>query len=72
MLKLGIMVSGGGTNLQAIIDKIDSGYLEGCSIATVVSSRQGAYAWSGPGNTTSPLYAYQRSASLRWKNTTKR
>lgn len=44
MLKLGIMVSGGGTNLQAIIDKIDSGYLEGCSIATVVSSRQGAYA----------------------------
>ena len=44
MLKLGIMVSGGGTNLQAIIDKIDSVYLEGCSIATVVSSRQGAYA----------------------------
>src|SRR5690554_3360496 len=44
MLKLGIMVSGGGTNLQAIIDRIDSGYLEGCSIATVVSSRQGAYA----------------------------
>ena len=43
-----IMVSGGGTNLQAIIDKIDSGYLEGCSIATVVSSRQGAYHWSGP------------------------
>ncbi|NMA34882.1 MAG: phosphoribosylglycinamide formyltransferase [Clostridiaceae bacterium] len=44
MLKLGIMVSGGGTNLQAIIDNIKSGYLEGCTIATVVSSRQGAYA----------------------------
>lgn len=44
MFKLGVMVSGGGTNLQAIIDKIKSGYLEGCSIATVVSSRKDAYA----------------------------
>lgn len=44
MLKLGIMVSGGGTNLQAIIDKIENGYLDGCSVAAVISSRQGAYA----------------------------
>lgn len=44
MLKLGILVSGGGTNLQAIIDKINSGYLSACTIATVVSSRAGAYA----------------------------
>jgi len=44
MLKLGVMVSGGGTNLQAIIDKINSGYLEGCQVAAVVSSRPGAYA----------------------------
>ncbi|NJD03645.1 MAG: phosphoribosylglycinamide formyltransferase [Ruminiclostridium sp.] len=44
MLKLGVMVSGGGTNLQAIIDKINSGYLEGCTVAAVVSSRPGAYA----------------------------
>jgi phosphoribosylglycinamide formyltransferase-1 len=44
MIKLGIMVSGGGTNLQAIIDKIKSGYLENCAIVTVVSSRPGAYA----------------------------
>jgi phosphoribosylglycinamide formyltransferase-1 len=44
MLRLGIMVSGGGTNLQAIIDKIKSGYLENCKIVTVVSSRPGAYA----------------------------
>ncbi len=43
MLKLGILVSGGGTNLQAIMDKIDSGYLE-CCIETVVSSREGVYA----------------------------
>lgn len=44
MLKLGIMVSGGGTNLQAIIDKIRGGYLAGCEIVSVVSSRPGAYA----------------------------
>ena len=27
MLRLGVLVSGGGTNLQAIIDKIECGYL---------------------------------------------
>lgn len=44
MLKLGILVSGGGTNLQAIIDRIETGRLKDCSIATVVSSRLGAFA----------------------------
>lgn len=44
MLKIGVLVSGGGTNLQAIIDKIGSGYLENCSIVTVVSSRAGVFA----------------------------
>lgn len=44
MLKLGILVSGGGTNLQAIIDKIHSGCLKNCCIETVVSSRPDAYA----------------------------
>jgi len=44
MLKLGIMVSGGGTNLQAIIDKIQSGYLDKCAIVTVVSSKPDVFA----------------------------
>ncbi|MDP4093637.1 MAG: phosphoribosylglycinamide formyltransferase [Bacillota bacterium] len=44
MLKIGILVSGGGTNLQAIIDKIENGYLKDCSIVTVVSSRPGVFA----------------------------
>lgn len=44
MLRLGILVSGGGTNLQAIIDKIECGYLAGCEIVTVVSGRKDAYA----------------------------
>ncbi|HOQ00367.1 MAG TPA: phosphoribosylglycinamide formyltransferase [Acetivibrio clariflavus] len=44
MLKLGVLVSGGGTNLQAIIDKIESGYLNNCTIVTVISSKPDAYA----------------------------
>ena len=44
MLKIGVMVSGGGTNLQAIIDSIESGYLKNCSIVTVISSRANAFA----------------------------
>jgi len=44
MLRIGVMVSGGGTNLQAILDRIDSGQLPGCQVVTVISSRPGAYA----------------------------
>ena len=44
MLRLGILVSGSGTNLQAIIDKIQSGELTNCEIVTVVSSKPSAYA----------------------------
>ena len=38
------MVSGGGTNLQAIIDNILEGKLPKCRIVTVVSSKEGAFA----------------------------
>lgn len=44
MLKIGVLVSGGGTNLQAIIDRIEDGYLDECRIVTVVSNKEGAYA----------------------------
>jgi phosphoribosylglycinamide formyltransferase-1 len=44
MLKVGVLVSGGGTNLQAIIDKIESGYINNAAIVTVVSSNPNAYA----------------------------
>lgn len=44
MLKIGVLVSGGGTNLQAIIDRVEDGYLDECSIVTVVSNRKDAYA----------------------------
>lgn len=44
MLRLGVMVSGGGTNLQAILDKIDNGYLKNCIVTVVVSSKKDVYA----------------------------
>ncbi len=41
--KLAVLVSGGGTNLQAIIDACESGYLP-AEVAVVVSSRRNAFA----------------------------
>ncbi len=44
MLKVGVMVSGGGTNLQAILDAVDAGKIRNASIEVVVSNNPGAYA----------------------------
>jgi len=44
MLRIGVLVSGGGTNLQAILDKIDCGKLDNCSVVTVISSKPDVYA----------------------------
>lgn len=43
MLRIGVLVSGGGTNLQAIIDAVAAGRLD-AEITAVVSSRKDAYA----------------------------
>ena len=44
MLKLAVLVSGGGTNLQAIIDAIEKGTITHAEIAVVISNNKGAYA----------------------------
>jgi phosphoribosylglycinamide formyltransferase-1 len=44
MLKIGVLVSGGGTNLQAIIDAINSNVITNASIEVVVSNNPNAYA----------------------------
>jgi phosphoribosylglycinamide formyltransferase 1 len=43
MLKLAVLVSGGGTNLQAILDAIESGVLD-AKVALVLSNKPGAFA----------------------------
>lgn len=44
MIKLAVCVSGGGTNLQAIIDAIDSGRITNARIEVVISNNANAYA----------------------------
>ena len=44
MLKIVVMVSGGGTNLQAIIDSIDNGTITNTQIVAVISNNNDAYA----------------------------
>ena len=43
-MKIAVCVSGGGTNLQAIIDKIESGEIHNTEIAVVISNNKNAYA----------------------------
>ncbi len=43
MLNIGVLVSGSGSNLQAIIDAVEVGSLK-CAIKVVISNRPGAYA----------------------------
>ncbi len=44
MLRIGVLVSGGGTNLQAVMDAMDAGLITGAEIAVVISNNAGAYA----------------------------
>ncbi len=44
MLKLAVLVSGGGTNLQAIMDAIDAGKITNAKIEVVISNNKNAYA----------------------------
>ena len=44
MLKIAVLVSGGGTNLQAIIDAIEAGTITNAQIDVVISNNPGVYA----------------------------
>jgi len=44
MLKVAVCVSGGGTNLQAIIDAVESGKITNTEIKVVISNNKNAYA----------------------------
>lgn len=44
MLKVLVMVSGGGTNLQAIIDGVENGVITNTEIVGVISNNKNAYA----------------------------
>ncbi len=44
MLRVAVMASGGGTNLQAIIDAVDSGRITNTELVAVISNNKNAYA----------------------------
>lgn len=44
MLKIAVLVSGGGTNLQAILDAIDTKKITNAEISVVISNNPGAFA----------------------------
>ena len=44
MLRIGVLVSGGGTNLQAVLDAIDCGEIKNAEVKVVISNNRNAYA----------------------------
>ena len=46
MLRVLVMVSGGGTNLQAILDSVQSGEITDTEIVGVISNNPGEGGWS--------------------------
>ena len=50
MLKVAVLVSGGGTNLQAIIDAVESGAITNTKLVGVISNNKNAFALTRAGN----------------------
>ena len=48
MVRIAVLVSGGGTNLQALIDAQNRGEIQGGAIAAVISSSPDAFALESP------------------------
>jgi phosphoribosylglycinamide formyltransferase-1 len=60
--RIAVLVSGGGTNLQALIDAGQRGELGGGEIAAVISSKAGAYALERAANAGIPGYVLPRKS----------
>ena len=58
--RIAVLVSGGGTNLQALIDAQNRGELGGGRIAAVISTKEGAYALERAGKAGIPGYVLPR------------
>ena len=70
MTRIAVLISGSGTNLQAIIDAVLAGQLPGVEIAVVVSNRKAAFGLqrakqAGIPTEYAPLGAYRRAGGAR-------
>ena len=61
MVKTAVLVSGGGTNLQAVIDAKNSGKIKNCKLAAVISSNPDAYAVERAQNAGIPAHIVDNS-----------
>ncbi|MDR1687913.1 MAG: phosphoribosylglycinamide formyltransferase [Clostridiales bacterium] len=59
MLKIGVLISGGGTNLQAIIDNCENGKIDG-EVVCVISSSKLAYGLTRAKRHNIPAYAVRK------------
>ena len=56
MLRIGVLVSGGGTNLQAVLDAMDCGRITNAEVKVVISNNSNAYALERARNHGIPAY----------------
>lgn len=61
-MNIAVLVSGGGTNLQNLIDGVSDGSLAGCRVCRVIASRDGTYAQQRAENAGIPVTVIRRSA----------
>jgi phosphoribosylglycinamide formyltransferase-1 len=61
MVKTAVLVSGGGSNLKAIIDANFFGEIKNCELTAVISSNPDAYAITRARNVNLPVYIVDRS-----------
>ena len=62
MLRVGVLVSGGGTNLQAILDAVDHGDITNAEISVVISNNPGPMLWREPESMGSGLSAFLQNS----------
>jgi len=71
MLRVSVLVSGGGTNLQAIIDSVADGRITNAEIVRVISNKKGAYALERAEKRNIPALAMSKkdyADSAEWEN----
>lgn len=61
MVKTAILVSGGGSNLQAIIDAKISGEIKNCELSAVIASKPDIYAIKRAQDADIPVFVIERS-----------
>ena len=61
--RIAVFVSGGGTNLQALIDSVNSGVIKSGRIELVISNNPNAYAIKRAENADIPGHYFDRTGS---------